>query len=158
MPRRRPVGSLIAGVATALLLAATVVGGVSLARTTPSGSLPTALAKLSSSSLNMRLSAISDLQKIMSATPSDEPAVVQALAAFIRRRSPADHSDGPITPDIQAALDALSSSSTSDDHGARINLDGANLTNANLSGMNLSQIDLDNADLTGADLSAAIAM
>ena len=158
MPRSRPVGSLIASVATALLLAATVAVGTSLARTTPSGSLPTALTKLSSSSLNTRLSAISDLQQIMSATPSDQPAVVRALAAFIRRRSPADHSDGPITPDIQAALDALSTSDTSDDHGVRINLDGANLTNANLSGMNLSQIDLDNADLTGADLSAAIAM
>jgi Pentapeptide repeats (8 copies) len=158
MPRSHPVGSLIASAATALLLAATVAVGASLARTTPSGSLPTVLTKLSSSSLNTRLSAISDLQKIMSATPSDQPAAVQALAAFIRRRSPAGHSDGPITPDIQAALDALSSSSTSDDHGARINLDGANLTNANLSGMNLNQIDLDNADLTGADLSAAIAM
>jgi len=158
MPRHRPAGSLAASVATALLLAATVAVGASLARTTPSGSLPTALTKLSSSSLNTRLSAISDLQRIMSATPSDQPAVVQALAAFIRRRSPASHSDGPITPDIQAALDALSSGNTSHDHGARINLDGANLTNANLSGMNLSQIDLTNADLTGADLSAAIAM
>ena len=89
MPRHSPAGSLAASMATALLLAATVVVGASLARTTPSGSLPTALTKLSSSSLNTRLSAISDLQKIMSATPGDRPAVVQALAAFIRRRSPA---------------------------------------------------------------------
>jgi hypothetical protein len=158
IPRSHPAGPVVACVATAMLLAATVVVGVSLARTTPPASLPAALTKLSSSSLNTRLSGIGDLQKIMSASPSDQPAAVRALAAFIRRRSPAGHSDGPITPDIQAALDALNSGNISHDDGVRINLEGANLTNANLSGINLSKTDLSNTDLTGADLSASIAM
>jgi Pentapeptide repeats (8 copies) len=156
--KRRLAGPAVACVATAILLAATVVVGVSLARTPQADGLPAALTKLSSTSLDTRLGGIGDLQEIMSASPSDQPAVVRALSAFIRHRSPAGKSDGPITPDIQAALNALSSRNISYDDGARIDLAGANLTNANLSGINLSDADLSKADLTGADLSTDLAM
>ena len=148
----------VACVATTMLLAATILVGVSLARVPQADGLPAALAKLSSTSLDTRLSGVGALQKIMSASPSDQPSVVRALSAFIRHRSPAGRSDGPITPDIQAALDALSSRNISDDDGVRIDLAGANLTNANLSGINLSEADLSNADLTGADLRTDLAM
>jgi hypothetical protein len=156
--KRRVAGPTAAFVATALLLVATVVVGMSLARAPQAGGFPVALAKLSSTSLDTRLDGIGALQKIGSASPADQPAVVRALSAFIRRRSPAGKSDGPITPDIQAALNALSFRNISYDNGVRIDLAGANLTNANLSGINLSEVDLSKADLTGADLNADLAM
>lgn len=152
--KRRLMGPAVACVATAMLLAATVVMGVSLARTPQGNGMPAALAKLSSTSLDARLNGIGTLQKIMSASPSDQPSIVRALSAFIRHRSPAGTSDGPITPDIQAALDVL----ISHDDDVRIDLADANLTNANLIGINLSEVDLSNADLTGADVSTDLAM
>jgi hypothetical protein len=141
-----------------MLLAATVIVGMSLAAAPQANGVPAALAKLSSRSLEVRLSGIGELQQIMSASPGDQPAAVRALAAFIRRRSPVGKSDGPITPDIQAALNALSFRNISYDDGVQIDLAGANLTNANLSGINLSEADLSKADLTGANLNTDLAM
>ena len=85
------MGPAVACVATAMLLAATVVVGVSLARTPQGNGMPAALAKLSSTSLDARLNGIGTLQKIMSASPSDQPSIVRALSAFIRHRSPPAH-------------------------------------------------------------------
>ena len=72
-----------------MLLAATVLVGVSLARAPQGDGMPAALAKLSSTSLDARLNGVGALQKIMSASPSDQPSIVRALSAFIRHRSPA---------------------------------------------------------------------
>ncbi len=157
IPRRLLAGGaqVAAGVVAAMLLATSVLIGVSLAHAPQTGGLSAALTELNSSSLDTRLSGIDALKKIMYASPSDQPAVMRALSAFIRRRSPASHSDGPVTTDAQAALDVLGSRNISHDDGVIIDLVHANLTSANLVGIDLSKADLSNADLTAADLSNA---
>ena len=118
-------------------------------------SLQSAIADLSSSNANMQTSGISALQNTIDKIPGDQPAAINALCMFIRKRSPASDQDGPVTAEVQNALNVLKSRNPSYDGNTVINLAHADLTNANLSSIDLANAYLVDADFTDADLSKA---
>lgn len=126
--------------------------------TTPPSQLSAPIADLNSGTLTTRLGGIAALQQYMNTSPSDQPAVLRALCAFIRTQSPAGASDQPITTDIQAALTAIGTRNPAHDGNATVDLHAVNATdaklgNVNLAGSTLTGIDLTDADLTGANFS-----
>jgi uncharacterized protein YjbI with pentapeptide repeats len=129
-------------------------------RSLPPTSLQAAETDLKSASKAVQSSGIILLQQVMKSSPAEQPTVLEALTRFIRASSPAGSNDRPITPIIQAALNALINRDPADDMGNIINLSNANLTNADLSRINLVtaslvSTDLDTANLNDANLSRA---
>src|SRR5262245_10565207 len=141
----------------------------------------TALERLGSSELYVRIGGVHALEHVMRDSAGHHDDVIEVLTKFIRDRTPrsarqADHQVWmhPVTgsvpdlpsepaPEIQAALTALGhrphrperqfpSIDLSDLHLAGANLDDANLTGAQLDGAGLTRAMLDGADLTEVDL------
>jgi hypothetical protein len=113
--------------------------------------------QLGSNAMDVRLGAIYSLERLMSDSPPDQPAVMEVLSAYIR-----EHTAGvrigrgqrlPI--DRQTALTVLGRRNPSRDKDRIIDLAGANLTHTNLTGATLSGAYLAIANLTGATLSGA---
>jgi hypothetical protein len=129
-----------------------------------------AIEQLGSSSSQVRLGAISALERIAGKSPSDRPHIVSTLAALVRERLPASAvGDGGYVqvlvqraPDAQAAITALCRPPLSDDRRDSSEIGGLNLSrtdlrrasmkNADLRGANLWGARLENADLRRADL------
>jgi hypothetical protein len=143
---------LVASIAAVMGAAALILIGLSLHRATQVNELQPAIAELNSNSLNTRMSGIYNIQSIVYTSPNAQPTVLQALSQFIRQRSPASNSDGPVTAEIQSALNVLRTMKIPHGEGTLINLTNADLTNADLADINLSDADLSGADLTDANL------
>ncbi|MFD5899821.1 pentapeptide repeat-containing protein [Streptomyces sp. NPDC060366] len=126
----------------------------------------TAVGDIGEDSLEIRLSGIYALQRIMEESPHDQPSIINILSAYIRNHAKEPKPE-PIIPegptsDIQAALTALGNRDPSYDSTARIDLHGAYLARANLEGaylggahmddVNLSVAMLDRVNLSGASL------
>ncbi|MDQ0941813.1 pentapeptide repeat-containing protein [Streptomyces sp. V1I1] len=133
------------------------------------------VANLGDESINVRLSSIYALQRIMRESPREQPAIVEVLSAYVReqakvpKKAQADALRKNVTTrpasDVQAALTVLGSRprSLNDDvanpgpdgqQQGVIDLRSTFLVGADLSGANLSSVDLRGADLTRADLTA----
>ena len=126
---------------------------------------------LESGRLDVRIGGIYALERVAHDWPLGHPAVMDALAAFVRRRShaqrPSLDEDGPGAqgpgrmpyPDVQAALTVIGRRGSSQDRGLvnldRADLTGANLTRANLAYSSLAYVILAHANLSGADLTGA---
>jgi uncharacterized protein YjbI with pentapeptide repeats len=139
-----------------------------------------AVEQLGSDKIEVRLGGIYALERLMRDSSTDQPTIVEVLAAYIRQHAPpasldeakrresarsgiiADSPDA----DVQAALTVLRRRTAvaaenlidlTGTHLAGANLDGANLTGAWLIGANLTRAWLSEANLTGADLEANLA-
>jgi hypothetical protein len=115
--------------------------------------------RLGSDRLDVRLAAISALERIVIYSASDHPAIVEVLAAFVREWTPAavpapDLDAGgqpewhprPAT-DVQAAVTVLGRRPAGRTEHGRLNLAGASLA-----GADLTEAALDGADLPGVTL------
>ncbi len=114
-----------------------------------------AVDQLGNEAADIRLGGIHSLERIARDSPRDHPAVMEALAAFVRRTS--QSRPGPVTQvpqDLQAAMTALVRRSADADQG-RLRLHGARLDHLDLVGAKLAGADLTGAVLAGADLTAA---
>ncbi|GAA4630373.1 hypothetical protein GCM10023196_055480 [Actinoallomurus vinaceus] len=118
-----------------------------------------AIDQLGGEAIDIRLGAIYSLERIARDSPRDHPAVMEVLAAFVRRTSKARGEEVP--QDLQAAMTVLARRTPAADQGritlrdanlARLDLSGAALAGADLAGADLSGAELARADLTGADL------
>jgi hypothetical protein len=119
------------------------------------GLIKAATADLQSGNSATQLDGISALLGIMKTSPSDQPAAILALTKYVRTQSPAGNNDKPVTPNVQAALNALRMRNPADDGDAVIDLDNTNLTMAVLPGIDLSGAGLINADFNSAQISRA---
>ncbi|WP_460356947.1 pentapeptide repeat-containing protein [Actinoallomurus acanthiterrae] len=118
-----------------------------------------AIDQLGGEAIDIRLGAIYSLERIARDSPRDHPAVMEVLAAFVRRTSQARGEEVP--QDLQAAMTVLARRSPAADQGritlrdaklARLDLSGAAMAGADLAGADLTGARLTGADLTGADL------
>ena len=130
-----------------------------------------AVEQLGSEKMDVRIGAIYALERIARDSRTDQPTVMQVLAAFIRGHSrepwPPSGSEGTETegperttrPDVQAAVTVIGRRHTQHDRQpidlARVDLTGADLTDVHLQHVNLTSADLTLAILTGADLTDA---
>ncbi|MFJ9713393.1 pentapeptide repeat-containing protein [Streptomyces sp. NPDC101234] len=133
-----------------------------------------AVTNLGSATIDIRLGGIYALQRIMTDSPRDQPAIISILSAFIRVHDPIPAYEAntipmdpppPLKPDIAAALHVLASRTAAHDGGNVIDLSntylaGTDLANADLRGANLASADLrsanlSNAYLAGTDLASA---
>ena len=125
--------------------------------------------QLGSASLDVRLSAIYALERIMIDSPRDHPTIVEVLAAYVReharltdraeRREKHAAAALPGLPapdtDVQAVLTVLGRRPADREERGRLNLQSTDLTGANLGSAVLIGVDLSWADLSGANLSGA---
>jgi hypothetical protein len=138
--------------------------------------------RLGSDRLDVRLAAIDALERIMIDSVRDHPAIVELLAAFVRKCPPAAASGPdldaggqperhPRPPaDAQTAVTVLARRPAGRTERGPVNLAGAHLAGANLlranlpgvvlagahlAGAHLAEANLFHADLAGADLSCA---
>ena len=126
---------------------------------------------LESGRLDVRIGGIYALERVAHDWPPAHPAVIEVLAAFVRRQSHAQRpslaEDWPGAqgrgrmphPDVQAAITVIGRRGASQDRGL-VNLDradlfGANLTRANLAYASLAYASLAHANLSGADFTGA---
>jgi len=134
-----------------------------------------AVEQLGSDKIEVRLGGIYALERLMRDSSTDQPTIVEVLAAYTREHAPpasldeAKTADSPTLPssphaDVQAALTvlgrrtAVAAENPIDLIGTHLTgaqLDGANLTRARFSGANLTGAGLNEANLTGAGLSEA---
>ncbi|MFC5819490.1 pentapeptide repeat-containing protein [Nonomuraea harbinensis] len=121
-----------------------------------------AIDQLGSDAVDIRLGGIHSLERIAQDSARDHPAVMEALAAFVRRASQACSGEPP--QDLQAAVTVLVRRKADADRGPvklsgarldRLDLADANLAGADLTGVTLTGADLRRADLAGADLAGA---
>jgi hypothetical protein len=166
-PKVKVTAGLAAGAAMAGLIfiglvighASTTPPAASHSRGADSSQAPALLRKaeldLTSGSHATQLGGISLAARIMGTWPAEQPAAVEALAKFIRQKSPAGRNDRPIAATIQAALNVLRSRKQANDHDAVIDLSSTNLSDADMSGINLNGATLVNTDLTNANLANA---
>ncbi len=131
----------------------------------------TALERLGSSELYIRIGGVHALEHVMRDSADHHDEVIEVLTKFIRDRAPrcARQSDHPVwmhpvtgsvpdlpsepTPDL-AALTALGHRPHRPERQP-IDLTGLHLTGAQLTGANLARAQLDGANLTGARLDGA---
>ncbi|WP_236570110.1 pentapeptide repeat-containing protein [Streptomyces mexicanus] len=122
-----------------------------------------AVTNLGADSIDIRLGGIYALQRIMTDSARDQPAVVRILTAFVRVHAPSTavtrkeaRPDGP-PPDIAAALETLTGRDALGDRdgGARVDLRRTDLRGADLTGSGqkrpLAWADFRTADLADAD-------
>src|SRR5664280_2440027 len=134
-----------------------------------------AVEQLGSDKIEVRLGGIYALERLMRDSSTDQPTIVEVLAAYIRQHAPpasldeAKTADSPTLPsspdaDVQAALTVLGrrAAVAAENHidltGAHLagaQLGWADLTGANLHRANLTRARLIGADLTGAYLDGA---
>ncbi|WP_406305328.1 pentapeptide repeat-containing protein [Streptomyces sp. NBC_00885] len=120
------------------------------------------VANLGDESINVRISSIYALQRIMRESPREQPAIVEVLSAYIR-----EHTKMPkkvqaaalrkdvktrAADDVQAALTVLGSRQPGAEEERVIDLRRTFLVGADLSQSEFSAADLRGADLTRADL------
>lgn len=117
--------------------------------------------------LSIRLGGVYSLQRLMRDSPTDEPAVIQVLCAFIRTHAPFPEKWPSTVPssaaDVRAALTVLAQrpnptqpeNANLDLSNTLLGLDRTDLRNAHLNGANLGLAGLGDADLGGADLGGA---
>lgn len=133
--------------------------GAGASTSCPTGSaIVSAQAGLDSAQPAAELASISVLRQTMTASPDEQCAAVDALAAFIRKASPVSNDYSPVTEVVQSALTALADRNPARDGGATVDLENTDLTGANLVGAHLAGADLsgsNGADLTNANLSGA---
>ncbi|MFI8964108.1 pentapeptide repeat-containing protein [Streptomyces sp. NPDC053493] len=120
------------------------------------------VANLGDESINVRISSIYALQRIMKESPREQPAVVEVLCAYVRDkgRTPAKskveaaHKNAETRPpdDVQAALNVLGSRPPEVEGERVMNLRGTFLVGADFTDGNFSDADFSNADLTFAQL------
>jgi uncharacterized protein YjbI with pentapeptide repeats len=119
-----------------------------------------AIEQLGSEAIDVRLGAIYSLERIARDSGRDHPAIIEVLAAFVRRSSQKRAADVP--QDLHAAMTVIARRLQTADQGqiklrdaklSLLELPGALLAGADLSGADLSGADLTGADLTGAMLS-----
>jgi hypothetical protein len=123
-----------------------------------------AIEQLGSDKLDVRIGGIYALERIARDSGTDQPAVVEVLAAFIREHSreqwpPPDHpasrdQERSTRPDVQAAAAVLGHRDPRQDK-RRIHLNDADLAGVHLRDANLAGTDLRGADFTGAVLREA---
>ena len=144
------------------------------------GGYTTAIEKLGSKRLQVRIGGVYALERVALDSPRDHPAVMEVLADFIREHSrekwppralelaaddelelaPDDDWDTRTTrPDVQAAVTVIGRRNHRNDcrpvNLNRADLTAADLTDAQLSDARLSDADLANAYLANADLGDA---
>ncbi|RZB18567.1 pentapeptide repeat-containing protein [Streptomyces sp. F001] len=117
---------------------------------------------LGDDSMNVRLSSVYALQRIMRESPSEQSAIVKILTAYVRehakmpKKETAERlrKDPKTRPaeDVQAALDVLGSRTQSVEGEMPIDLRDTFLVGANFYDMNFTDADLRGADLSQADL------
>ncbi|MGW0942592.1 pentapeptide repeat-containing protein [Streptomyces sp. NPDC002623] len=120
------------------------------------------VSSLGDDSVDVRISSIYALQRIMRESPSEQPAIVKILSAYVRerakmpvkatadrlRKDPKTHA----AEDVQAALDVLGSRTQVVDGEPFINLRDTFLVGADLYGLDFADADLQGADLSRADM------
>ncbi|WP_420749070.1 pentapeptide repeat-containing protein [Rhodococcus sp. O3] len=128
-----------------------------------------AVEQLASDKADVRLGGVYSLANIAEQSPTDQPAVIDVLSAFIRVHAPMSEScvSGPthLRPpaEIQAALTTIVTRDPSHDGSLPVDLSQTCLVGADLSGdaqlagadlsySNLSEAKLPHADLSGASL------
>lgn len=120
----------------------------------------TAIEQLGSGRLEVRIAGIYALERVARDSAGDHPAVMEALAAFIRDypgkplrrrdRGRREH-EQRVRRDVQAALDVIRRRKQHRDIRP-VDLTGADLTGADLTGADLAGADLAGAQLSGANL------
>ena len=153
---------------SALGLLATVTAGVGLYLNYQQGQerlitdrFAKAVEQLGSKEPDVRIGAIYSLERIAKDSPKDHWTVMEALAAFVRNRSPLPASEKkwepkPITPDVQSVLTVIGRRDVkSDIEGKKLSLTYTYFTYADLKGANLEHFNLIGARLQGADLRGA---
>jgi hypothetical protein len=128
-----------------------------------------AIEQLGSKELDVCIGGIYALERVARDSPKDHPAVMEVLAAFIRRHSrepwpPVEPGAGPPTgsdiyapptrPDVYAAVTVIGRRIVRND-GQPINLFGAKIHGADLTSPDLTRVRLHRVDLAGADLTGA---
>ncbi|MFC8276840.1 pentapeptide repeat-containing protein [Streptomyces sp. NPDC057271] len=121
------------------------------------------VANLGDDSMNVRISSIYALKRMMEESPREQPAIVQVLSAYVRDRAKAPkskaqidaaHRDRDARPadDVQAALNVLGKRPGGGDDGEVIDLRHAFLVGADFAAGDFSHADFRGADLTRAYL------
>src|SRR5664280_1195154 len=139
-----------------------------------------AVEQLGSDKIEVRLGGIYALERLMHDSPTDQPTIVEVLAAYIRQHAPLSHpalavsaapapsastrprlvgsrrAPRPVQPDrpdadVQAALTVLGRRTAVAAENP-IDLTGTHLTGAQLDGANLTRARFSEANLTGARL------
>jgi len=125
-----------------------------------------AVEQLGSDKVEVRLGGIYALERLMRDSSTDQPTIVEVLAANIREHAPPAYSKSPDLPsspdaDVQAALTVLGRRTAvaaenpidlAGRHLSNARLNGANLLGAQLFAADLSHTGLNGANLTGARL------
>ena len=134
-----------------------------------------AIEQLGNSSIEVRLGAIYELERLAVDSPRDHRTVIEVLAAYVRHQASLSASGDcgpPIPPprtlrelvgplsfvniDIQSALTVLSRRDPTMDGDTRIDLQrtclrGADLSGGNFAGADFSEADLSTSNMTGTD-------
>ncbi|SHI14292.1 Pentapeptide repeat-containing protein [Streptomyces sp. 3214.6] len=121
---------------------------------------------LGDDSIDVRISSIYALQRIMRDSPSEQPAIVKILAAYVRQHAkmPAQKTANSLrknpktrpTEDVAAALEVLGSRTQVVTGESYINLRETFLVGADLAGLNFTDADMRDADLSRADLRGGV--
>ena len=124
-----------------------------------------AVDQLAATSIDARVGGVYALQRVMRDSPqTDQPTVVQVLAAFVRQHATREHPEAPPAADIENAMRVIADRDprfdryTVDLSGAyleHVKLSGSDFSGSNLSGVSFGGAELDSADLHGADLGSA---
>ena len=134
-----------------------------------------AIEQLGSDKLDVRLGGIYGLEQLARESPSEHPAIIDTLAAYVREHAPRQSSkcagpSGPIegmdpqwapSPDVQTAIDAIGRRDRNNDRQFQYVklsdtcLRGVQLTQANLSGVEIANSDLRDAIFDIANLERA---
>jgi hypothetical protein len=112
----------------------------------------------SPTSVDVRIGAIYELERLTHDSPPDQPAVVDILSTFIREHAPQvipNCTQISPAPDVQVALTVLGRRVVSQDGGAQPDLDFTCLANAHLMGGIFERVRFDHAILSGADFTCA---
>jgi hypothetical protein len=139
-----------------------VEGPHAAAETEGSPAFSELIAQLYSGNSTLCLAAIERLEALAGDARVDHRAVMEALAAFIRKTlETLDGAPPPVrqaqSMAIRAAVKVVARRDTSKDFPSlELYLAGADLSGSRLSGADLHQADLSRADLSGADLERAI--
>jgi Pentapeptide repeats (8 copies) len=121
-----------------------------------------AITNLSSSNTVIQLGGIYALQRIMTDSPRDQPAVLNVLCAYVRYHDPLTATaislnsrnaiSHAVSSDVQAALTVVGARNPVYDASAIVDLEKTNLANADFTGAYFARANLEGTNLTGANL------
>ena len=119
-----------------------------------------AITNLSSSNVVIQLGGIYALQRIMTDSPRDQPAVLNVLCAYVRYHDPLPATNialrvSNISSDVQAALTVVGARNPAHDGPAVVDLEDADLVRADLTGAHLAKADLQGSNLLGANFNGS---